>query len=109
MPFKSVASDNPSLEDDRSISRTLRSFLYHVNVASGLPAVAVHVSLSTVPAVIVVPSSYPVTVSLEGGSTNVGQDYLNIFCLIKNFRFFSLNNNIIIKLNHSVEKRRRRL
>lgn len=53
----------------RSILRTLRSFLYHVNVANGLPAVAVHMSFSTVPATIVVLSSYPVTVNFAGGST----------------------------------------
>jgi len=51
-----------------TISPTLRSFLYHVKVASGLPAVAVHMSFSTVPATIVVPSSYPVTLSFDGGS-----------------------------------------
>lgn len=51
-------------------SHTLRSFLYHVNVGNGLPDVAVHMSFSTVPAFIVEPSSYPVTVSFEGGSAS---------------------------------------
>lgn len=61
----STTGTNTSLD----FSRTLRSFLYHVNVANGLPAVAVHMSFSTVPATIVVLSSYPVTVSFAGGST----------------------------------------
>lgn len=55
----------------------MRSFLYHVNVANGLPDVAVHMSFSTVPATIVVPSSYPVTISLEGGSARSNKHSYN--------------------------------
>lgn len=47
---------------------TFLSFLYHVNVANGLPPVDTHKSFCIDPAGIIDPSTYPEIMGTDGGS-----------------------------------------
>ena len=63
---------------------TFLSFLYQVNVASGLPPVDTHKSFCMDPAGIIDPSTYPVIIGADGGSINIKSKIL-VSILTRNY------------------------